>query len=174
MNKYNDIEIQTAKNLLKRGFKWIAMDSTKYGNCLYAYTFKPNKGSLNGIKDAVCWRPPYDCGDARYCVLCSEVIPIFQSVCANDKEPTSLEDIVHPKILDDAEKQYLSAVIKPFRDSIKIIKKHSLRNNENILIFYDDAAAGYEKYIDLPYFKKGTMYKGMENNRNYTLKELGL
>ena len=28
--------------------------------------------------------------------------------------------------------------------------------------------------IVLPYFEKGTMYKGMKVNREYTLKELGL
>lgn len=28
--------------------------------------------------------------------------------------------------------------------------------------------------LPLPYFKKGTMYKNMENNKRYSLKELGL
>ena len=26
MNKYNEVEIQTAKNLLKEGYKWIATE----------------------------------------------------------------------------------------------------------------------------------------------------
>lgn len=159
MNKYNDIEIQTAKNLLEKGYKWIARNGSRR---VYAHSEKPSKSGT-------IWHS----SGGVYCV-CEEVVPIFHSVRFGDKEPVSLEAIVHPPILDDAERKYLSAVIRPFRDSIKIIKKHSLRNNENIMIFYDDAAAGYEKYIDLPYFKKGTMYKGMENNRNYTLEELGL
>ena len=39
-NKYTDIEIQTAKNLLKEGYKWIAMDES---GGLFAYTDKPSK-----------------------------------------------------------------------------------------------------------------------------------
>ena len=31
-----------------------------------------------------------------------------------------------------------------------------------------------DEAISLPYFKKGTMYKGMELYKEYTLKELGL
>ena len=47
------------------------------------------------------------------------------------------------------------------------------------IIFYNDRE--YLKirfdevnYVDLPYFKKGTMYKNMEVHKEYTLKELGL
>lgn len=85
-----------------------------------------------------------------------------------------LKIIKLPKpILDEKEKEYLSNVIKPFRDKVISITK------------YDDGDGGdyiqitvkqniYSEYIDLPYFKKGTMYKGMEVKKEYTLKELGL
>lgn len=72
-------------------------------------------------------------------------------------------------ILDDAEKEYLSAVIRPFKDKVKYIRKRGALRGEYIVIgILNDSA------IILPYFEKGTMYKGMEANKEYTLKELGL
>jgi hypothetical protein len=82
-----------------------------------------------------------------------------------------LEQEYKPPILDDVEKAYLSAVIKPFRERIKCIRKinHSSVNNDPFLciVLANDRCG-------LPNFKKGTMYKGMEEDRDYTLKELGL
>ena len=78
-------------------------------------------------------------------------------------------------ILDDAEKEYLSNVIKPFSDRIIYIVKHDYTPGEYIEMYlrhYDDGCSGYS--IVLPYFKKGTMYKGMEISKEYTLYELGL
>ena len=74
------------------------------------------------------------------------------------------------EILDKIEKEYISAVIKPFRSKIKFITKYEseIRNVEFIFIeLYDDELA-------LPYFKGNTMYKGMELGKQYTLQELGL
>ena len=76
------------------------------------------------------------------------------------------------EILDEIEKEYLSAVIKPFRDRVKSIKK-SRMENEFITIHIKSINGGDER-IPLPYFKKGTMYKGMEKHKEYTLEELGL
>lgn len=82
-----------------------------------------------------------------------------------------LEQEYDPKILDEKEKEYLSAVIKPFKERIKYIRKinHSSVNNDQFLciVLVNDRCG-------LPNFKKGTMYKGMEEDRDYTLKELGL
>lgn len=80
--------------------------------------------------------------------------------------------IVEKEILDEKEKEYLSAVIRPFRDRVEYIKKVG-GNREFIEITINDKYF-YFDYINLPYFKKGTMYKGMETNKGYTLKELGL
>ncbi len=76
--------------------------------------------------------------------------------------------IVEKEILDNAEKEYLSNVIRPFRNKIKYIIKIGSYSGEFISISLpkDD--------VDLPFFKKGTMYKGMEEDKKYTLKELGL
>lgn len=76
-----------------------------------------------------------------------------------------------PEILTHKEKAYLSAIIKPFRKRIKYIEKidHSNMKNDQYLCI----ALENDRCV-LPNFKKGTMYKGMEANKEYTLKELGL
>ena len=76
------------------------------------------------------------------------------------------------QILDEKEKEYLSAVIKPFRDSVvAIIKSQYDDYYEFIQIEVNQEM--YE-YVNLPNFKKGVMYKSMEIDKGYTLKELGL
>ena len=83
--------------------------------------------------------------------------------------------IIKKSILDDVEKEYLSAVIKPFRNRVKYITKfRGVFDNEFIEIGHvmDNEAELY--YIELPLFKKGTMYKGMEIKKEYTLDDLGL
>lgn len=73
------------------------------------------------------------------------------------------------EILDEKEKEYLSAVIKPFRDRVKHIEKGDYMKREYILIYIKN----YD-IISFPFFEKGTMYKGMEEYKEYTLEELGL
>lgn len=88
--------------------------------------------------------------------------------------PTGYKTVYEAKkeILDEKEKEYLSAVIKPFKNRVEyIIKKPSSYNSTDeyivIELINDDCIA-------LPYFDKRTMYKGMETDKKYTLKELGL
>lgn len=86
-----------------------------------------------------------------------------------------LKIIKIPKpILDDKEKEYLSAVIKPFRDQIIAIAKRSANYGEFIDIMIDEGDIGDCGNIYLPYFKPNSMYKGMKVNREYTLDQLGL
>lgn len=75
--------------------------------------------------------------------------------------------IVEKEILDEKEKEYLSAVIRPFKDRVDYIEKV-----ENILEYI--AIDLNNERLSFPFFDKGTMYKGMELNKKYTLKELGL
>lgn len=85
-------------------------------------------------------------------------------------------------ILDDAERRYLSAVIKPFRNGVKYIKKHrgtinSGTDYDSITVVVDAKIAKKEVttfWLTLPGFKAGAMYKGMEPEKHYTLEELGL
>ena len=81
-------------------------------------------------------------------------------------------------ILTEKEKEYLSAVTKPFRDRKVVIKKYGYPQNEykneciQISVEYYDKTGG--EMFSLPIFKKGTMYKGLESNKCYTLEELDL
>lgn len=150
MTNYSDIEIQTAKNLLKEGYKWLYRSGL--GN-LYAYQAKP---LIN--------EPNYG---ARYNFVCTSSVPIFQSVKSCD-EPVSLESIVHPQILDDAEKRYLKGVIRPFRNDVEKICKNAGGKDIELIAFYGKC------YFFLPYFDARTMYKGMKLGHKYSLEELGL
>ena len=83
--------------------------------------------------------------------------------------------IIKKPILDDDEREYLSNVIKPFRDKVTgIIKwgKEIGKGLEYIVVIYTDDCK--ERGMGFPCFKEGTMYKGMEPNKEYTLEELGL
>lgn len=74
------------------------------------------------------------------------------------------------EVLDETEKKYLANVIKPFRHKIKSIMKRSEYGSLcYIKICIKNGDAAY-----FPCFKENSMYKGMEPNREYTLKELGL
>ena len=79
-------------------------------------------------------------------------------------------------ILDEKEKEYLSAVIKPFRDKVISIANYYEESIDNnfIEIEVKQNYCNENQYVSLPYFKKGTMYKGMEEYKKYTLEELGL
>ena len=83
--------------------------------------------------------------------------------------------IIKKPILDDVEKEYLSNVVKPFRDKVTgVIKwgKEIGKGLEYIVVIYTDDCK--ERGMGFPCFKEGTMYKGMEPNKEYTLEDLGL
>ena len=85
------------------------------------------------------------------------------------------DEIIKKLILDDIEKEYLSGVIKPFRDKVTGVIKWGKEIGKGleyiVVIFTDDCK---ESGMSFPRFKEGTMYKGMEPNKEYTLEELGL
>lgn len=87
-----------------------------------------------------------------------------------------LKIIKQPKpILDDVEKEYLSNVIKPFRNRIICIIKNKCLPDEYLRIHLKHyTGKDANEIIYLPYFKNGSMYKGMEINKEYTLEELEL
>lgn len=83
-----------------------------------------------------------------------------------------LEEEYVPDILTEKEKAYLSAVIKPFRENIESVKK--LENYYTAQEYIRIVMKKGTDYCSLPWFRKGTMYKGMEAYKEYTLEELGL
>lgn len=78
------------------------------------------------------------------------------------------EEYEEKPILDIEEKAYLENVLRPFKDRVNFVHKRGDNEYEHIAFETDD------DFCTFPYFKKGTMYKGMEFGKEYTLKELGL
>ena len=100
------------------------------------------------------------CNDCAFWTLksgCCEIEKWLISVCEES-------------ILDEVEKEYLRGVIRPFRNEVKSIRKKIQTGEiyEFILI-----ELSFDILV-LPRFEKGTMYKGMVTNKEYTLEELGL
>lgn len=73
------------------------------------------------------------------------------------------------QILDDVEKDYLSAVIKPFRKRIQYIAIWDIDSKPFVHIELSDGDC-----MNFPNFKANTMYKGMKPKKHYSLDELGL
>lgn len=84
-------------------------------------------------------------------------------------------EIEMPDILDEAEKRYLRAVIRPFRDKVVRIKKVECSNNGYFIkiAIISELSLSRQENIFLPFFQN-EMYKEMESNKDYTLEELGL
>ena len=118
----------------------------------------------------------FECNDYKYeFVVYYNFIEIHrESFCNCDSRCGAftkwLEEEYVPDILTDKEKAYLSAVIKPFRKRIKYIDKALFSKGNEYLSF---VMHDWET-IAFPSFEMGTMYKGMEVYKRYTLKELGL
>lgn len=76
-------------------------------------------------------------------------------------------------ILNDVEKDYLSAIIKPFRKKVNYISK--IEKGSSTEEQFIKIVVNFDEYVNLPYFNKSSrMYMGMEPFRKYTLEELGL
>lgn len=82
-------------------------------------------------------------------------------------------EIIEKPILDVNEIEYLSVVINPFRDRVISIGKCNCYEYEYIVIKYLDNGKN-EGFIYFPCFKRGTMYKGMEAGKEYSLGDLRL
>lgn len=81
-----------------------------------------------------------------------------------------LEQEYKPPILDDVEKAYLSAVIKPFRKDVAYIEKCIFSMDTDYLLI----SMKTNENINFPNFGRKSMYTGMKENIRYTLEELGL
>lgn len=76
------------------------------------------------------------------------------------------------EILDETEKRYLASVIRPFKNKVRYIVKYDnplCPGKEYLRINLKSDAE-----INFPDFKKDYMYKGMKEDKKYTLKELEL
>lgn len=88
------------------------------------------------------------------------------------EHPIQYETVFERKeeILNEAEKRYLSGVIKPFRDEIDFIRKEKWSDSEQYIVLVNKSSI--RKTGTLPVFAKNTMYRNMEVDKDYTLEEL--
>ena len=154
MSKFTNDEILVAKNISKE-YKWIVRDES---GLLCASALKPYKDFILGI-----WASA-----SRMCGM-DAFGWMFKSIIWEDKEPTLIKDIYNPSILDDVEKRYLTAVLKPLPKVKKIWKDESMSDGEFLMVMFDNGET-----MSFPDFKSCTMYKGMEIGRTYTPEKLGL
>lgn len=76
-------------------------------------------------------------------------------------------------ILDDIEKEYISNIIKPFKEKVVYVLKNEGRDSYFIEMKIDNN--GDADYMCLPNFSHSSkMYVNMKPHKKYTLKELGL
>lgn len=133
--------------------------------------FRKELKELKGIPVAVENGKPERCmGFCSTCLL-HRSIPCQNELNKWCSEPYKGPEDVKP-ILDKVEHDYLASVIAPKRiyDNVRcIIKKEDFKDEYYILLKVGSS------YIHLPRFKKEDhMYDGMELDRPYTLKKLGL
>ena len=110
---------------------------------------------------------PISCRKIK-CSDCGKHVPDYG--CSMKKLTEWANSEYEKSILDEAEKEYLSAVIKPFKSRVKCIAKvKSLSGSAQFI-----RIELYGDYMIFPNFKVNTMYRGMELEKKYTLEELGL
>ena len=77
-------------------------------------------------------------------------------------------------VLDEKEREYLSVVLRPFKNrNVKITKRQG-GDMEHIEVKMKRKYSLMPEDMEFPYFDAGTMYKGMEESKEYTLEELKL
>lgn len=93
--------------------------------------------------------------------------------CVYEREKWLISEYKEP-ILTEEEKEYLSAVVKPFRKFVVYIEKIKYIDGWEKIIFYSLNLKSWECMTNLPPFQSGTRFKGMKLNKQYKLEELGL
>ena len=100
--------------------------------------------------------------------LFSEDSTVPISTILNDILNGQYKIVKLPFALTKEEKDYLSEVIKPFRDKIEYIKRLTFDSVDSIQIITEKGVTA------VLFFETDTRYKNMEPDREYTLEELGL
>lgn len=158
MKEFTEDEKIIARNIGSE-FLWIARD--RDGN-LCVYDGKPKKRNDSWISD------DYEC-------LCY-FNHLFPAIQWEDEEPTRISDIYNPPVLNDAEREYLKTVLKPFHENVAYVEKvHYYSMNGDT--FFSPAFLYIKLHdgkLEFPNFDSRKMYLGMEFNKKYKMDELGI
>ena len=139
---------------LRSPFKWIARDAD---GALYVYDGRPER-----CEDVFVCRDSYK---DTYFVKIAMFKHIFKGVTF-ENSPIRFR----AEVLDEVEKAYLRAVLSPFRKRIDFVVKR----NEALERQYIEAVLKDFDAMSFPFFRAGTMYKGMEVGKRYSLEDLGI
>lgn len=106
---------------------------------------------------------------------CKPIIDCEHTLCEDCKEPFFkwlLEEYKEP-ILEETERKYLSDVIRPFKKDVCTVCKKYVQSCSGLSYEYLVVKLSNERW-GFPKFVEGTMYKGMELDKEYSLEKLGL
>ena len=141
-------------------YKWMARDQD--GN-LCIYEEKPRKRKCGG------W---YSDG-YKYISYFNH---LFSAIQWEDEEPTRISDIYNPPVLNDAEREYLEMVLKPFHENVAYVEKvhyYSMNGDTSFSLAFLFIKL-HDGKLEFPNFDSRKMYLGMEFNKKYKLDELGI
>lgn len=97
---------------------------------------------------------------------------IFNETKSNACCVSNIDDYLKPvrllDILTPNERRYLQYIVRPFAKRVKYIGKSAKGEEECVMIVYQDGV------IVLPAFPKNEYFVGMELDKSYTLKDLGI
>lgn len=130
-------------------------------------------------KNINCCRGNLNCSECPFdkvnCGIGNEDCWVLNKDMYSDKFLDKIIAVEVPEILDKEEKEYLSAVIKPFRHRIAYIVKmlDPFKDREKIVIYYR-SCYNVIKCFELPEFKSELMYKNMRIAQSYKIEDLGL
>ena len=140
-------------------YKWIARDHD--GN-LCVYGGKPEKGMDSWYSD-----------DYVYLYYFNHLFPAIKW---EDEEPTRISDIYNPQVLDNAEREYLKTVLKPFHENVAYVEKvhYYPMNGDTSSSLAFLFIKLHDGKLEFPNFDSRKMYLGMELNKKYKMDELGI
>ena len=128
--------------------------------------------AITGDDIALKCNKPIKCSK-MFCNRCERKLSID---CCSEKKLFEWANSKYKEpILDEVEKAYLSAVIKPFKKHVKTIMKAKQVATLYAITIDIEEKYNYETFLQFPPFEKSSgMYKGMELGKRYTLEELEL
>lgn len=158
MKKFTNDEKAIARNIDEE-YKWIARDSDG-GLCIYKG--KPKKEGNGWYSD-----------DYVYLYYFNHLFPAIKW---EDEEPTLISDIYNPQVLDNAEREYLKTVLKPFHENVAYVEKvhcYPMNGNTSSSLAFLFIKL-HDGKLEFPNFDSRKMYLGMELNKKYKMDELGI
>ena len=152
INMFTKDEQVILKNVSSK-YKWIARDSD---GTLFLFNKKPAKYTRN-----------YGVGSGfLYYFRLEPFEDIFKGVTWDGGPVQFRKDV-----LDETERKYLKAVLRPFRNRVVRVVKIKLEVCSDC---YLRVELKNGDHLSFPSFPEGTMYNGMKLYREYTLEELGI